>query len=252
MTAHWGLPDPAAVEGDDDKKRHAFVEAYAVIKRRIDLFTSLPMDKLDRLALHEQVKSIGKAMRLSRRLLAEGLGTAALLAIVVGSGIMGANLADGNAAIALLANSLATGFGLFVLISIFGPLSGAHFNPVVSGMALRQGTIEHRVFMSYVLVQVIAAVVGVWLAHAMFGVPVLDVGTQQRNGLAQWTSEMVATAGLVFVIRGTANRRTEFVAAAVGAYIAAAYWFTASTSFANPAVTIARSLTFDVCRDSAV
>jgi glycerol uptake facilitator-like aquaporin len=182
-------------------------------------------------------------MSLSRRLLSEALGTAALLAIVVGSGIMGAKLADGNIAVALLANSLATGFGLFVLISVFAPLSGAHFNPVVSGMALRQGAIEHRVFISYVLVQLVAAVLGVWLAHAMFGVPVLDVGTQQRSGLGQWTSEVVATAGLLLVIRGTANRPTEFVAAAVGAYIAAAYWFTASTSFANPAVTIARSLT---------
>lgn len=182
-------------------------------------------------------------MTLSRRLLSEGLGTAALLAIVVGSGIMGAKLSDGNTAIALLANSLATGFGLFVLISIFGPISGAHFNPLVSAMALLQGTIERRVFASYVIVQIIAAILGVWLAHAMFAVPFLQLGTQHRSGLGQWISEMVATAGLVLVIRGTADRRVEFVAAAIGAYIAAAYWFTASTSFANPAVTIARSLT---------
>jgi glycerol uptake facilitator-like aquaporin len=156
---------------------------------------------------------------------------------------MGAKLADGNAAIALLANSLATGFGLFVLISIFGPVSGAHFNPLVSAIALIQGDIGHREFVAYVLVQFAGALMGVWLAHAMFSVPIFEIGSQHRGGLGQWFSEVIATAGLVLVIQGTHDRRVEVVGAVIGAYIAAAYWFTASTSFANPAVTLARSFT---------
>ena len=181
-------------------------------------------------------------MMLSRRLCAEALGSAALLAIVVGSGVMGARLAEGNAAIALLANSLATGFGLFVLISIFGPVSGAHFNPLVSAVALIRGDIGRDEFVGYVVVQFLGALVGVWLAHAMFAIPIFDIGTQHRSGVGQWLSESIATAGLVLVIRGTQDRRIEVVGALVGAYIAAAYWFTASTSFANPAVTLARAL----------
>lgn len=182
-------------------------------------------------------------MMLSRRLCAEALGTAALLAIVVGSGIMGWRLAEGNAAIALLANSLATGFGLFVLISIFGPVSGAHFNPLVTATALIRGDINRVVFVAYLLVQFTGAVAGVWLAHAMFAIPIFEIGSQHRAGIAQWFSEFIATAGLVLVIQGTHNRRSEIVGAVVGAYIAGAYWFTASTSFANPAVTLARSFT---------
>jgi glycerol uptake facilitator-like aquaporin len=182
-------------------------------------------------------------MMLSRRLCAEALGTAALLAVVVGSGIMGARLAEGNAAIALLANSLATGFGLFVLISVFGPVSGAHFNPLVSAIALIRGDIGRGVFVAYLLVQFTGALVGVWLAHAMFSIPILDVGSHHRAGIGQWLSEFIATAGLVLVIQGTRDRKSEVIGAVVGAYIAAAYWFTASTSFANPAVTLARSFT---------
>jgi glycerol uptake facilitator-like aquaporin len=182
-------------------------------------------------------------MMLSRPLCAEALGTAGLLAVVVGSGIMGAKLAEGNAAIALLANSLATGFGLFALISIFGSTSGAHFNPLVSAITLIRGDIGRGVFVGYLLVQFTGALVGVWLAHAMFSVPILDVGSQHRAGAGQWLSEFIATAGLVLVIEGTRDRRVEIVGAVVGAYIAAAYWFTASTSFANPAVTLARSFT---------
>jgi glycerol uptake facilitator-like aquaporin len=182
-------------------------------------------------------------MMLSRRLCAEALGTGALLAVVVGSGAMGWRLAEGNAAIALLANSLATGYGLFVLISIFGPVSGAHFNPLVTAIALIRGDIGRGVFVAYLLVQLAGAVVGVWLAHAMFAIPILDIGSQHRAGVAQWLSEFIASAGLVLVIQGTRDRRIEIVGAVVGAYIAAAYWFTASTSFANPAVTLARSFT---------
>jgi len=180
---------------------------------------------------------------LARRLLAEAVGTAGLLAIVVGSGIMGAKLAGGNGAIALLANALATGFGLFVLISVFAPISGAHFNPLVSIIGLLDGGLDRRTLFAYVVVQLIAAVAGTWLAHAMFGLPLLDVGTQARSGASQWLSEIIATAGLVLAIQGSKKKSVEAVAAIVGAYIAAAYWFTASTSFANPAVTIARSLT---------
>jgi glycerol uptake facilitator-like aquaporin len=181
--------------------------------------------------------------RLARRLAAEAIGTAALLAIIVGSGVMGAELSSGNIAIALLANALATGLGLFVLITVLAPISGAHFNPVVSAMAFFDREIDRRTLLAYVGVQVGAAIGGTWLAHAMFEVQIFEWGTERRTGVGQWLSEIVATMGLVLVIRGNRCKRVELIAVAVGAYIAAAYWFTASTSFANPAVTIARSLT---------
>lgn len=182
-------------------------------------------------------------MSNARIWMAEAVGTCALLAIVVGSGIMGAKLSAGNVAIALLANAFATGFGLFVLIAIFAPVSGAHFNPLVSVLALLDKTIDVSTFAGYMTAQIAAAIAGTWLAHAMFDVSVFEWGTQRRVGGAQLLSEMIATTGLVLTIRGSCGKRVEAVAAAVGAYIAAAYWFTASTSFANPAVTIARSLT---------
>jgi len=178
-----------------------------------------------------------------RKLAAEGIGTASLLAIVVGSGIMGEKLSGGNIAIALLANSLATGFGLFVLISVFAPISGAHFNPIVSIISFTDRSLSGRTCIAYILVQVGAALAGVVLAHAMFEHIVLQFGNHRRTGMAQWISESVATAGLILTIRGTETRGSTAVAAAVGCYIAAAYWFTASTSFANPAVTIARAFT---------
>jgi len=179
---------------------------------------------------------------LPRRLAAETLGTAFLLAIVVGSGIMGERLSGGNIAIALLANTLATGCGLVVLITMFGPISGAHFNPAVTlVMALRR-EIGWAESLAYAAVQTAGGVLGVWAAHVMFAEPVLQVSTKVRAGPDQAFSEFVATFGLVAAILATSKHRPQATPAIVGLYIAAAYWFTASTSFANPAVTIARSL----------
>jgi glycerol uptake facilitator-like aquaporin len=180
---------------------------------------------------------------LMRRLVAEALGTSLLLATVVGSGIMGASLAQGNVAIALLANALATGAGLVALIAAFGPISGAHFNPVVTLTALLARRLRPNEAALYVVVQVAAAVAGVALAHAMFAQPLWQTSQHARAGAAQLLSEGVATFGLIGVILGTSRHRPAFVPIAVGAYITAAYWFTASTSFANPAVTFARAWT---------
>jgi glycerol uptake facilitator-like aquaporin len=179
---------------------------------------------------------------LSRRLAAEALGTALLLAVVVGSGIMGERLAGGNVAIALLGNTLATGAALIVLIEVFGPISGAHFNPAVTLVAALRRDLPPGLALAYPLAQTVGAVLGVWAAHAMFGEPVLQVSTKLRAGGAQAFSELVATFGLLATILATVRFRPERVAMAVGLYITAAYWFTASTSFANPAVTVARSL----------
>jgi len=172
----------------------------------------------------------------------EGLGTALLLAVVVGSGIMGERLAGGNAAIALLANALATGAGLVVLITVFAPLSGAHFNPAVTLAAGLRREMAVDVMAFYVIAQTAGAVLGVWVAHLMFDMPVLQISAGMRSGPAQAFSEFVATFGLLATILGTARARPSFVAPAVGLYITAAYWFTASTAFANPAVTVARCL----------
>jgi glycerol uptake facilitator-like aquaporin len=181
-------------------------------------------------------------MSLARRLVAEGLGTALLLAIVVGSGIMGERLAIGNTAVALLANTLATGAGLAVLITLFGPISGAHFNPVVTLVMRLRGEMTNLEAGAYLAVQTLCAVSGVWLAHSMFELPILQVSTHLRDGPAQALSEFVATFGLIGVILGVSKFKPEAAAQAVGLYIIAAYWFTASTSFANPAVTLARSV----------
>jgi len=180
-------------------------------------------------------------MSHTRRLVAEALGTAFLLAIVIGSGIMGERLAAGNAAIALLANSLATGCGLAVLIQIFGPISGAHFNPVVTLAAGMRGELGWRTVPGYIAVQIGGAFAGAAAAHLMFGEPLFFASIQVRTGAAQWWSEFVATFGLLSVILGCARTRPAAVPMAVAAYITAAYWFTASTSFANPAVTLARA-----------
>ncbi|HLF58415.1 MAG TPA: MIP/aquaporin family protein [Alphaproteobacteria bacterium] len=180
---------------------------------------------------------------LNRRLAAEALGTALLLAAVVGSGIMGARLADGNAALALLGNTAATGAMLFVLILIFGPVSGAHFNPAVTLAFLVRREIAAPVAGLYVAVQIMGGLAGVAAAHLMFGEAVIQFSTTARAGPAQWFAEFVATFGLVATILGALRWRPEAVPAAVGLFIAAGYWFTASTSFANPAVTIARAFT---------
>ncbi len=177
-----------------------------------------------------------------RRLVAEALGSALLLAVVIGSGIMGERLAGGNVAIALLGNTLATGAGLVVLITVFGPISGAHFNPAVTLVALIRREIAARDALLYLLVQIGGAIAGAWLAHVMFGEPILQISTKLRDGPAQMLSEAVATFGLIGVILGTVRFRPDFTPIAVGLYITAAYWFTASTSFANPAVTLARAL----------
>ncbi|MEO6967053.1 MAG: MIP/aquaporin family protein [Rhodanobacteraceae bacterium] len=180
---------------------------------------------------------------LPRRLLAEFIGTAALLAVIVGSGHMGEMLAQGNAAIALLANSTATGLALYVLIVMFAPISGAHFNPVVSlALALRRAIGWHEA-LAYIPAQMGGAIAGVVLAHLMFGLDPISMGVKVRSGPALWLSETVATVGLLLTILLGHRARPAQVPALVGAYIAAAYWFTASTAFANPAVTIARALT---------
>ena len=179
----------------------------------------------------------------SQRAASEFIGTAILLATVVGSGIMGAKLSGGNIAIALLANSLATGAILFVLITIFAAISGAHFNPAVTLVMVIKEDLSARLGGTYVLAQIAGAVTGVLAAHAMFDLPVLQISTTVRAGAGQWFAESLATFGLVLTILGTVRFAPERVAAAVGLYILSAYWFTASTSFANPAVTLARSLT---------
>ena len=183
-----------------------------------------------------------QAFSVSRRIAAEALGTALLLAVVIGSGVMGERLAGGNAAIALLGNTLATGAGLVVLITLFGPISGAHFNPAVTLTFAIRRELSVRLAAAYVAAQLIGAVLGVFAAHAMFAEPFLQISTKLRDGPAQAFSEFVATFGLVATILGTLRFRPDFTPMAVGLYITSAYWFTASTSFANPAVTIARSL----------
>ena len=180
---------------------------------------------------------------LARQLVAEALGTALLLATVVGSGIMAENLAGGNVAIALLGNTIPTGAILVVLIMVFGPVSGAHFNPAVTTAFLLRGEIAAMPATYYMLAQVSGAIVGVFAAHAMFDVDIVQASSTLRTGQAQWFAEGVATFGLVVAILGTLRFGTRTVAASVGLYITAAYWFTASTSFANPAVTIGRTLT---------
>jgi len=180
---------------------------------------------------------------LTRRLVAEGLGTALLLAVVVGSGMMGQRLSAGNDAIALLGNTLSTGAALVVLISVLGPISGAHFNPVVTLVMAARRDLSPGAAARYICTQIIGAVLGVILAHAMFGDPLIQVSEKLREGPAQTLSEAVATFGLVATILGVSRFRPDFTPMAVGLYITAAYWFTASTSFANPAVTLARSLT---------
>ncbi len=178
--------------------------------------------------------------QFSRQLGAEFIGTAFLLATVVGSGIMAEALAGGNVAIALLGNAIPTGAILVVLITMLGPVSGAHFNPAVTMVFAIRGDVSPGQASGYVIVQIVGGLIGVWAAHLMFDLEVMQVSLKVRTGSAQWFSETVATFGLVFTILATLKANEKAVAMAVGLYITAAYWFTASTSFANPAVTIAR------------
>ena len=174
---------------------------------------------------------------LHRKVFAEALGTALLLAVVIGSGIMAERLSSGNAAIALLANTLATVGGLYILIEVFGPVSGAHFNPAVSTVMAWRGELPKPALLPYIAAQLLGAVLGAWLAHAMFEMPIVQLSTHVRGGAGQWIAEAVATAGLLLVIlRAPAGR----AAAMVACYVGAAYWFTASTSFANPAAAFGR------------
>ena len=177
------------------------------------------------------------ATGLPRQLFGEALGTALLLTVVIGSGVMAERLSLGNAAIALLANSLATVGGLYILIEVFGPISGAHFNPAVSAVMAYRGELPKSSLLPYVAAQLIGALLGAWLAHAMFDMSIIQFSTKVRSGAGQWIAEAVATAGLLLVIlRAPAGR----AAAMVASYIGAAYWFTASTSFANPAAAFGR------------
>lgn len=178
-----------------------------------------------------------------RSVAAEALGTLLLLACIVGSGIMAERLAGGNQAIALLGNTIPTGAMLVVLILIFGPISGAHFNPLLTLTFLWRGEARRAQVLAYIPAQFVGAVLGVWLAHLMFGEPVLQISFKARDGWGQLVSEFVATFGLIATILGVTRHRADTVPWAVGLYITAAYWFTASTSFANPAVTLARALT---------
>ncbi len=179
----------------------------------------------------------------SKKLVSEAIGTAFLLAAVVGSGIMGEKLAGGNVALALLANTIATGAALVALILTFGPISGAHFNPAVTLADATQGGVPWRVVPAYIVAQCAGGIMGVYVAHLMFGQQIIQISQHARSGPAQLLSEFIASFGLLAVIWGCSRARLSAVPFAVGAYITAAYWFTASTSFANPAVTIARSLT---------
>lgn len=180
---------------------------------------------------------------INRAVCAEAVGSFFLFATVIGSGIMATNLSQGNLAIALLGNTMATAAMLFVLIAMLGPVSGAHFNPAVSLVAAWRGELSVRLLFAYISAQLLFGIMGVWAAHLMFDMPVLQLSTTARTGLGQWLAEAIATFGLILTILGTVRHRAEWVPASVALYITAAYWFTSSTSFANPAITIARSLT---------
>jgi glycerol uptake facilitator-like aquaporin len=180
---------------------------------------------------------------LGRRVAAEAIGSFFLFACVIGSGIMAQNLSGGNDAVALLANTLATGAILFVLITMLGPISGAHMNPAVSLVAAARRELAWGDAAAYIAAQLAFGILGAWAAHLMFGLPTLQLSVKARTGLSQWTGEFIATFGLILTILGTVRFRRDWVPPSVALYIVAAYWFTSSTSFANPAITIARSLT---------
>lgn len=179
---------------------------------------------------------------LSRRLAAEGVGAFFLFATVIGSGIMAENLSHGNDAVALLGNTIATGAILFVLITMLGPISGAHMNPAVSLVAAARRELQWRDAAAYIVAQLVLGILGAWAAHLMFDLPALQLSVKPRTGIGQWVGEAIATFGLILTILGTVRHRPAWVPASVALYITAAYWFTSSTSFANPAITVARSL----------
>lgn len=178
-----------------------------------------------------------------RRVIAEGTGSFFLFSTVIGSGVMAEALAGGNVAIALLGNTLATGAILFVLITMLGPISGAHMNPAVTAVAVARGELQGLEALAYIVAQIVFGIIGAWAVHLMFDLPILQFSTKARAGIGQWTGEALATLGLILTILGTVRHRPLWVPASVALYITAAYWFTSSTSFANPAITIVRSLT---------
>ena len=222
----------------------AYRDAFMILDRRISLLLCLPLASLDKLAIQKEVDRDRPPMRsnLGARIAAEFLGTAFLVAAVVGSGIMAERLAGGNVALALLANTIATGAVLVALLLAFGPISGAHLNPVVSLAEAVEGGISWRDAIFYILIQILGGIAGTIAAHAMFGLPLISLSHRVRGGPPLFLSEFIATFGLLSVIWGCSRSRPAAVPFAVGGYITAAYWFTASTSFANPAVTIARAL----------
>lgn len=179
---------------------------------------------------------------LKRRLAAEAIGSFFLFASVIGSGVMAETLAGGNAAVALLGNTIATGAMLFVLITMLGPISGAHFNPAVTLVVAGRGSLPWREAWPYIVFQLLGGAAGAWTAHLMFDLPILQYSIRARSGVGQWTGEAVATFGLILTILGTVRHRPSWVPASVALYIVSAYWFTSSTSFANPAITVVRSL----------
>ncbi len=191
-------------------------------------------------AVNKEIKA--EPASLARRVAAEGLGAFFLFATVIGSGIMAQNLAGGNDAVALLGNTIATGAMLFVLIVMLGPISGAHMNPAVSLVAAARGELRWADAAAYIAAQLACGIIGAWAAHLMFELPMLQLSVKARHGLGQWAGEAIATFGLILTILGTVRHRPAAVPATVALYIVAAYWFTSSTSFANPAITIARSL----------
>ena len=179
---------------------------------------------------------------LARRFAAEGIGSFFLFAAVIGSGVMAEALAGGNIAVALIGNTLATGAMLFVLITMLGPISGAHFNPAVSLVFASRGELPWRDAAAFIVVQLLGGVLGAWAAHLMFDLPILEYSIKARSGIGQWTGEAIATFGLILTIIGTVRHRPAWVPASVALYITSAYWFTSSTSFANPAITVVRSM----------
>ncbi len=255
LTAHWGIPDPAAVQGSPAEISLAFNETARMLSQRIGVFAAPSYRQVrrgfatgwtpgDRADGGRNDKGEGRKLTpsLAQRATAEGLGTAFLLATVVGSGVMAFKLAGGNGAIALLCNTIPTGAILTVLILIFGPVSGAHFNPAVSvAFAIRRELPASDAF-ACIASQIVGAIVGVWMAHLMFELPVWQFSMTVRTGWGQWLAEGVATFGLLLTIFGCLAFSSDAIPYAVGLYITAAYWFTASTSFANPAVTIGRAL----------
>ncbi len=256
MTAHWGVPDPASVAGTPEQIEKAFREAFVILDRRISLFPLPPPFESRQAGDQERNRPHRFAMRtnLRGRVAAEFLGTGFLVAAIVGSGIMAERLANGNAALALLANSIATGAALVALILTFAPISGAHLNPVVSLGDALAGGLPWAETPAYIGAQILGGISGTIAANLMFGLRFVTVSHRIRGGTPQFFSEFLATFGLMCVIWGCSRSRPSMVAFAVGGYITAAYWFTSSTSFANPAVTIARSLsdTFAGIRPSDV